>query len=395
MTRVLIIRTDAIGDAILWSGALERLRGLFLDATIGVLCRKSVAPLYRHCPYVDDVVPIEYDDARFTESQRDGAIDLANRWKPDLLLNPIRSKHPHAESIVEGIHAGRRVCIESDTANASARDIHEFQSRYDRVIPSIPEPEFGAVCELRHHAAFLRGLGDDGDEPVAPRLFLSQDDHDQAARMLHEHGVSPKDAVVLCPVGRWRNTHYPGWGDALGLAFRDSEVERVIIAVGTDDARPMIRDIQQTMVGSPVRVLDFAGKTELRTCLAIIAASRVCIGTDTFSTHAACASGVPNAVLLGGAFPGRFLPYSPLTHVAMLPLDCYGCDWKCRYERTHCVADIPPEIFAIAIRRAVDGQAAGEVCVPPAGLNPFEGRRGRFPAVSDSIPLMYHGKPCR
>ncbi len=395
MTRIMIIRTDAIGDAILWSGALERLRSLYPDATIGVLCRISVAPLYQHCPFVDDVIPIEYDDARFSESQCDAAVDEANRWKPDLLLNPIRSKHPHAESIIARIRVQRKICIESDAANASDQEIREFHARYDLVIPVSPVPESGAACELNHHAAFLHGLGDERDEPVTPRLFLSQDDHNQAAQMFQEYGVDPKDAIVLSPVGRWHNKHYPSWSDALKLAFRDSEVTKTIIAIGEDADRSIISDIQKAVVGSSLRILDFSGKTDLRTSLAIIAASHACIGTDTFSIHAACASGVRNAVLLGGAHAGRFLPYSQLTHAAMLPLDCYGCDWKCKFERTHCVADIPSDVFAIAICRAVDGQMAGSISVPSKDFNPFHGQHGEFPLVLENIPLTIQGRACR
>jgi tetratricopeptide (TPR) repeat protein len=44
------------------------------------------------------------------------------------------------------------------------------------------------------------------------------------------------------------------------------------------------------------------------------------------------------------------MPYSPLTSVVCLPLECYGCNWQCRYQRVHCVRDVLPEVFSEAIQ---------------------------------------------
>ena len=39
MRRILIVRTDAIGDAILWNGAMPGLRSAFPHARIAIACR--------------------------------------------------------------------------------------------------------------------------------------------------------------------------------------------------------------------------------------------------------------------------------------------------------------------------------------------------------------------
>ena len=68
----------------------------------------------------------------------------------------------------------------------------------------------------------------------------------------------------------------------------------------------------------------------------------------------ACAVGTPNVILLGGGHFGRFMPYSPLTSIVCLPLECYNCNWKCRYDRVHCIKDINPEVIAEAVRQTLE-----------------------------------------
>jgi len=78
------------------------------------------------------------------------------------------------------------------------------------------------------------------------------------------------------------------------------------------------------------------------------------VGGETGLAHMACAVGTPNVVVLGGGHFGRFMPYSPLTTCAILPLLCFQCDWKCPYDRAHCVKDLAPEVVTRAIRTALD-----------------------------------------
>ena len=92
----------------------------------------------------------------------------------------------------------------------------------------------------------------------------------------------------------------------------------------------------------------------MRQTAALLKLCRLAFGAETGTAHMACAMGTPNVVLLGGGHFGRFMPYSPLTTVVCLPLECYGCNWKCKHERVHCVRDIRPDVIAAAIRETIE-----------------------------------------
>ena len=104
--------------------------------------------------------------------------------------------------------------------------------------------------------------------------------------------------------------------------------------------------------------MDLAGKTTLRQTASLLRKCRLYVGAESASAHISCAVGTPNVVVLGGGHFGRFLPYSPLTSAVCLPLECYGCNWACRYERAHCIKDIEPEVLREAIHRSLSEPAA-------------------------------------
>jgi len=72
-------------------------------------------------------------------------------------------------------------------------------------------------------------------------------------------------------------------------------------------------------------------------------------GAETGLAHIACALGVRNVILLGGGHFGRFMPYSPLTVMAALPLECFGCNWGCKHTAVHCVRDLDPDTYYQAL----------------------------------------------
>jgi len=82
---------------------------------------------------------------------------------------------------------------------------------------------------------------------------------------------------------------------------------------------------------------------------------RLYVGAESAGAHMACALGIPNVVLLGGGHFGRFMPYSPLTSAVVLPMDCFGCNWRCKYDTAHCIASVDPKVLDAAIANALNG----------------------------------------
>lgn len=113
---------------------------------------------------------------------------------------------------------------------------------------------------------------------------------------------------------------------------------------------PLAQALEQQLPG---RTLNLCGRTTLLETAALLRRCRLYVGAESGGAHMACAVGVPNVVVLGGGHFGRFMPYSRLTTVVSLPLDCFGCNWRCQYANAHCITSLLPEVLAKAIAAAL------------------------------------------
>lgn len=380
MRRLLIVRTDAIGDAILWNGALPGLRSVLPGVRIGIACREAAVPVYETAPEVDEIFPIDIGAIAKDPSLAEAPASVLSGWEPDLLLHPTRSREKHTESLIARVRAGEKIALSSDLANCTAEERARFDAGYDRLIPT-PDRE---ACELDRHADVLAFFGFLGS--VRPRLLLSESDRRAAAALVA--GVD--DYAVLAPSARWPIKHYPRWAEAIRLAWADAPHPAALIAVGGADAtRPaegVFAELSVTVPG--LRTLDLTGDRSLRTVCGVLEGARMCIGNDTFTAHAAAALGVASATVVGGGHFGRFLPYDPRSVVATMPLSCGGCHWRCRYERAHCVKDLPAETVADAIRLAATPNGPAPRVVTPEPVARF-GPCGPFPA---DLPAWIGGR---
>lgn len=357
MRRLLIVRTDAIGDAILWNGALPGLRAAFPQARIGIACRASVAPIYETAPEVDEILPVDIAAiARDPAAATEPAARLS-AWDADLLLHPTRSREKHAEGLIARVRAAHRIALRSDLANATPKERAGFDAAYDGLIPT-PEAEVG---ELDRHADVLRHFGIDA--AVRPRVVLTGADRRSAAALL----PGETDHAVLSPSARWPIKHYPAWAEAIARAWSEGPRPSTLVAVGGPDASTPAAAVfdHLTRAIPSLRTIDLTDGPDLRTTCAVIAGARLCIGNDTFTAHAAAALGVPSVTVVGGGHFGRFLPYDPASVVATMPLSCDGCHWRCRYRHAHCVKDLPADTVAHAIRLAATPHAGRPRVVTP------------------------------
>lgn len=346
MRRILIVRLDAIGDAILWSGAMAGVRSAFPGASLEIACRPDAAPIFETCPDVDVVHPIDPGALAGSGPALRTTADRLSHRRYDTILHPVRSRERGAEDLVAAIDAPEKIALASDLANCSAEERAEFDAGYTRILPSPAAPRH----ELERHADVLAGLGVPSAPPT-PRVWLTPADRAAADARLAALRVDPRRTIALCPTARWRYKRYPAWPAALREALAERGDVAAVLLLGEADEDGVGARLGATL--PTLRVVSAVGATPVREAIALIERARLCVTNDTFAAHAASAVRTPSVAVTGGGHLGRFLPHHPLGAVACRPLPCDGCDWRCRFERTRCILDLAPEVVAEAIRAAL------------------------------------------
>jgi len=238
--------------------------------------------------------------------------------KPVLSLNSVYSREPLTDVLAIECDAGERIGMEGNLVNITAQLREKHNQFYTMLLRSDGEWKL----ELERHRDFLRGIGIEAPT-LKPTVWTSDEDEMFAGSFFEENKLEPERTIALFAGAQRQVRLYEKYGQALSQLCKDNHFQ--VIAIGNKQEW----DINQNNLDAiGVRTVNLSGKLTLRQSAAILKRCRLAVGAETGLAHVACAVGTHNVILLGGGHFGRFMPYSPLTSVISLPLECFGCDWK-------------------------------------------------------------------
>jgi len=365
--RILWIRTDAIGDTVLSLPALARISEADPTAWISVLCQEHVAELYAACPFVDEVLTFERRRAQENAGYRKVIVALLRDLRADICITPVLSRDDLTDSFAFGSRAKQRIAFDGNDCNIDP-DLRRSNNRYyTRIVAAAAS---GIRLEKRLYQALLAEL----NIPVGgldPQMWLTLEDEEYAAKVMEEQCLDPARTVAFFPGAQDSHRHGREYGAALEDFCGSSGY--AVVALGSILDREIVRHNSN---GYPFRVVDLTGKTTIRQAAAIIARCAAAVGAETGLAHVAAAVGTPHVVLLGGGHFGRFMPYAATTTAVTVPLECFGCNWHCRFPKYFCISGATSRLISAALRLAVGADserprivALGSSCWPQdAGL---------------------------
>ncbi|QWV93637.1 glycosyltransferase [Geomonas oryzisoli] len=341
--RILWLRADSIGDNVLASSMLPHVKSKYPQASITVLCQQHIAELYEACPLVDQVITFELRQAHESDDYRMLIVKKLQGVGADLLLNSIYSRDPLYDLFAIGSGAPEKIALQGDTCNISEQERQETNRHYTRLIASPGELK----PELERHRDFLRGLGIEAP-PLGPVIWTSEADERFADDFFRQQGLAAERCIALFAGAQSMLRTYGHYGKALAGVCREGGYTLLALGAAAD------YDLNQlNLVEAQAPGINLSGKLTLRQTAALLRRCRLAVGAETGNAHIACAVGTPNVILVGGGHFGRFMPYTPLTSVACLPLACFFCNWGCRYGRSHCVKDVDPRVLEQAVRETL------------------------------------------
>jgi ADP-heptose:LPS heptosyltransferase len=352
--KLLYVRLDGIGDGVLAGELLEKLPEVYPNAAITVACDTATAPLYASAPAVKQTITLDKRRLELEPAYLQMAAKLLRACRADIIFNSTIS--PSASVCALLVTAGAPlVSTGMDATNAlpDARDI--FNGQVDEFIPLRP----GIRMDIERTRDILEYFGFQ-EVVVPPRFWLSPEDALAAAAKLESAGLKDQPFVALFATGNVPYNTYGQWGKALADVCAKRGLPVVILGGESKAGLTAAHAIQDYLAKRNVSCHTFCGELSLGVSAGIIQRSRLAAGADTGLAHIACAFDVPLVVLVGGGTFGRFFPYSRICTAVCLPLECYSCNWSCRYERAHCIAGIAPETVRQALEYTLDQEKGKE-----------------------------------
>ncbi len=320
MKRLLIRGTNWLGDAVMTTPALMRLREKFPDAHIALLTPEKLAQLWLHHPAVDEVILFSPRCGVFATAGKlragkfDAALVLPNspRSAVEVLLAGIPKRIGYARPL-RNFLLTQTVRPRPDAVKMRKRTVSEIRALIGKnPLAGISErPEggkLGGAHQSREYLHLAATLGAN-PEPLAAKLVITPEEV-EAARQKFGLTSVPNPILGLNagaeygPAKRWPIDRYIAAAKEI-----QKRTNCAWILFGGNKDTDLATRIQRSL-GEGRAVFNIAGKSSLRELMSLMKLCRVFLTNDTGPMHVAAALGVPVVAIFGSTSPELTGPLS-------------------------------------------------------------------------------------
>lgn len=192
MKRILIVRTDRIGDVIMITPMIREIKKAYPDSYIAALVRKSSADVLINNPYLDEIITDDLQKDSF--------------WK---IVRQLRSKKfTHGMLVMPT----KRAAYQMFLAGVKKR-IGVGKKLYE-VITFMESVSRNKYIPLRHEADYCmdlaRKIGVKTDN-ISPEIFLTKEELSKGEKFLEEVGAEPESVKIIIHSGSLNSS--PNWSE--------------------------------------------------------------------------------------------------------------------------------------------------------------------------------------
>jgi len=310
--KILIIRTDRLGDVLLSTPVIQAVRSSLPSSYIAFMTSPYTKDIVMGNPYLDEI--IIYDkNLKHSSHLATILFGLSLReYKFDLVLVLHSTFRTNLIAYLAGAH--RRIGYARKAAWFLTDKIPYLKSQ-------------GLKHESEYTLDVVRAAGIDFDnKELKPFLPISKGDQDFVDGFCKAQGLIDKDILIgihpssSCPSRRWPPQKFAELADRL-IGQANSKI--IIFGIGEDLKFAEI--VKNNMKHSPFIVKDFT----IPQAAALLKRCRFFISTDTGPAHIASAVGVPCITIFGRKQPGlspvRWKPLGEETTVLHKDVGCTKC----------------------------------------------------------------------
>lgn len=355
-----------IGDVVLATGHLKRLRRWFHPHPVWFLGRSRVKPVVE--PFVDAFVPFP-DPSEAQSTSSTAPSESLERIVNQSFRYVIADVHTFygglftLDSLLAALRADRKFIYEGYYLGKDLAPERPYPAGYE-IVPKYAGPSGDGTGNdgfhlLDHNTHYIRQVLEQcGVETADGELWRPDLGHiGPGTAECRRFGMEPGGYVAWQPASENRRKDYPPshWTETIG-AFPD---QQFVALVEPGKAA----DLNRTVLPG-VRVIEIALPGAMR----LIREARLFVGLDSGLSHIAAALGTPTVCVCPDSHLGYFFPYPRSYGYTNLRTvfhpdyrSCRGCFMTCRHEPftstvtrgALCLRSLPPRLVIEAIRAAL------------------------------------------
>jgi heptosyltransferase-2 len=336
--RILVRGTNWLGDAVMTTPALLRLREKFPAAHIVLLINAKLADLWQPHPAINETISFATEDSVFVVAKklRAGKFDLALVLpnSPRAALEVFLAGIPHRVGYAKpwrNFFLTQAVAPRADAVKMRKRTVAEIHSLIAGTNPPIGNRQSaignGLAHQIHEYLNLAAALGANS-EPLAPQLFMTPEEIEAVKK---KFGLEKIDVPIFGlnpgaeygPAKRWPVEKFIAAAKEI-----QSRTNCAWILFGGKNDQPLTARIESEFQISNFKFQNLAGKTSLRELMALLKLCRVVLTNDTGPMHVAAALGTPVVVPFGSTSPeltGPGLPGDPRHRLLKSDAPCAPC----------------------------------------------------------------------
>ena len=316
--RLLIIKTDAIGDYILFRNFIEvisqskQYKDYEIDLVCNTLC-KDIALTY-DAGFVNEFFFIKPDDLYHSPLQT-----LKLGWKLfrrnyETVLQPSFARTFINDGLAGLTVAKQTIGFEGDTERIAPKYKTQTDKFYTELFPCAES----LIFEFDRTRFFFESLLKQVVELYGPSI---------------QYNVTNQQGIII----------FPGAGVVKRSWEKEKFLELIkLIKTQTDQTIYLAGGPSEISIGNYLEtelpdgsLINLSNNTTLPQLIDIVGNASLIISNETSAVHIAAATNTKCVCILGGGHFGRFAPYPEYTlskpHCVYYKMDCYNCNWNCKF----------------------------------------------------------------
>jgi len=334
MQSILIIAPHWIGDAVSTQPLLANLKVLYPDSKINILASNWVAPVYRACSEVHEVIEAKFEHKKL-------------QWKlRKEIAKEIEAKNYQACFVLPNSFKSALIPW---LANIPFRIGYRGELRFGLINLALDNPsKVNRPPMVEHYLVLSQLLKDDESIPLdklVPKLNASGAAKQQVGQKLQDANINRDSIYAICPGAeygpskRWPTEHFAVLAQQL---IKQNSNNQIVLLGGKNDYSLAQEITSQSKLVSNIH--NWCGNTSLDEAIALIGMSKAVVSNDSGLMHIAAALQTPQVAIFGSSDPTHTPPLSDRAKIMWLNMSCSPCHKRvCPLGHLSCLKDILPE----------------------------------------------------